>query len=73
MALSRFEQNWDPEVNCEIYFLDLIQYRSLSNKIAEITGVEHQSPQVIVVSNGKVIYSESHSAINAKEILERIN
>lgn len=72
MALSRFEENWDPEAKCTIYFLDLIQFRSLSNKIADLTGVEHQSPQVIVLSKKKVIYTDTHSAIDSKEILERI-
>ena len=69
MALSRFEENWKNENDtCAIYFLDLIAFRSLSNLIAELTHVEHQSPQVIVLSNKEVIYSASHSEIDAKEI-----
>ena len=69
MALSRFEENWNMEnETCTIYFLDLIAFRPLSNLIAELTHVEHQSPQVIVLSNNEVIYSASHSEIDAKEI-----
>ena len=69
MALSRFEENWKNETEiCSIYFLDLIAFRSLSNLVAELTHVEHQSPQVIVLSNNEVIYSASHSEIDAKEI-----
>lgn len=68
MALSRFEENWNVENNCEIYFLDLIANRSLSNLIAELTNVEHQSPQVIVLKNKEVIYSATHSSISASEI-----
>ena len=72
MALSRFEENWNPDTNCAIYFLNLIEFRNLSNKIAELTGVEHESPQVIVMKENNVIYTASHSAIDTKEILERI-
>lgn len=68
MALSRFEENWNVENNCEIYFLDLLAYRTLSNLIAELTNVEHQSPQVIVLKNKEVIYSATHSSISASEI-----
>lgn len=50
------------------YFLDLIKYRNLSNKIADNFNVDHQSPQVLVIHNGKCIYNQSHSGINFDEI-----
>lgn len=69
MALNRFESNWDEDINiCDLYFVDLIKNRDVSNKIEELTGVTHQSPQVIAVQNGKVIYSAAHSAIDADKI-----
>lgn len=68
MALSRFEENWNTENKCELYFLDLLENRALSNLIAELTKVEHQSPQVIVLRNNEVIYSATHSSISANEI-----
>lgn len=46
------------------YYLDLIRYRSISNLIAETFGVMHQSPQVLVIDNGKCVYHTSHRAIN---------
>lgn len=70
MALTRFEEKWNTENNCDIYFLDLLQFRSLSNLMAELTKVEHQSPQVIVLQGGEVIYTDTHSSINAKAIEE---
>src|SRR4051812_2639018 len=47
----------------DAYFLDLIAYRSISNKVAERLGVTHESPQILLVKNGKAIYSESHYGI----------
>lgn len=69
MAKSRLERGWNiSEAEADIYYLDLIQYRSVSNAIAENLGVVHQSPQVIVVRNGKAVYDASHSAIDAQSI-----
>lgn len=76
MALSRFEEKWDTNEDCKLYFLDLLEYRPVSNLLAELSGVEHQSPQVIVLFNEEVIYTATHSAINASEIhdlLQQLN
>ena len=50
MAKNRVERDWD--LDFPIYYLDLIQYRSISNLIAAKSGIEHQSPQLIVFQNG---------------------
>lgn len=74
MALTRFESEWDLNIsNCDLYFLDLIAHRDISNKIAEITGVIHQSPQVIVLRKGEVLYEESHNSISARDIKKEVN
>lgn len=73
MALASFEDEWHlPEENCLLCYIDLLQHRDVSNKIEAQTDVKHESPQVIVLDNGKVIYSASHSAINAKTIQDKI-
>ena len=69
MAKSRFESNWNTDLSdVSIYYLDLIAHRNISNEIAELTGIEHQSPQAIVLKNKEVIYDASHSEISAKAI-----
>lgn len=69
MALNRFEREWDNKVVTP-YFLDLLNYREVSNKIAEVFGVEHQSPQVLLIKNGVCVYHASHNAIDAQVINE---
>ena len=70
MALRRFESEWDrSQDQYRLIFLDLLQYRSLSTAIERDLNVQHQSPQVIVWRNKEVIYSASHSSINAEKIL----
>lgn len=72
MALTRFESSWEQDDNCELYFIDLIANRDVSNALSEITGVEHQSPQVIVVKNNKQIYNNSHNGISTSDIKNSI-
>jgi bacillithiol system protein YtxJ len=69
-ALSRLERNWSADKPIKVYYLDLIAHRDISNAIAEQFGVEHQSPQVLLVKSGKVVYTESHMGISAGEVLE---
>jgi bacillithiol system protein YtxJ len=42
--------------------------RNVSSAIAEKTGVRHESPQAIVLKNGKVIYQASHYDVTARDI-----
>lgn len=69
-ALDRLERNWNNEELPSIkpYFLDLISYREISNQIAETFHVDHESPQVLIISNGKSIYNKSHFEIDFSKI-----
>jgi bacillithiol system protein YtxJ len=44
--------------------------RELSRRVAEQTGLQHESPQVIVLRNGGVVWSASHFDIT-KEAVEQ--
>lgn len=72
-ALNRLERSWNEEEmqnkNIKPYYLDLITYRNISDKIAQEFKVMHQSPQVIVVENGEAIYDNSHYGIKYEELL----
>lgn len=61
--------DWDIDPNeMAFYYLDLITYRPISNKIAADLGVTHQSPQIILVKNGKAVFDTSHHRISVAEI-----
>lgn len=74
-ALNRIERKWKDTDSQRLvpYYLDLIAYRDVSNAIAARYGVEHQSPQVIVVVNGKAVYSATHFDIVYDDLLNAIN
>lgn len=67
MAKGRLERSTPPN-DADFYFLDLINYRDLSNRIAKDFHVYHESPQIIVIKNGECVYDESHGSITMDEI-----
>ena len=70
-VLNGFEKEFNyPKEQIEAFYLDLLSLRDISNEIARKFEVEHQSPQILVIKNGKAIYSASHESIDAK-VLER--
>ncbi len=69
MALNRFKREWGvPEADMSVYYLDLIRYRSLSDEVSERFSVQHESPQVLLIKNGKCIYHASHNGISPQLI-----
>lgn len=67
MIKWQLESNWDLKVeDLDFYYLDLINHRNISNKIAEDFDVIHQSPQLILVKEGKATYTPSHHSISVQ-------
>ena len=71
-ALKRFESEFEMQEKVITYFLDLLNYREISNEIAVKFGIQHQSPQVLLLKNGKVVYYDSHDGIEAEELKKYI-
>lgn len=71
MVKVRLERSAQPE-HIDFYYLDLIQYRSISNRTAEIFNVYHESPQVLLIKDGECIYDESHHAIYMDDIIAQV-
>lgn len=70
MALNRLEAKWQDNENIPAYYLDLLQHRDISNEIATLFLIEHASPQVLLIQNGRCIYNASHTDISAVDIFE---
>ncbi|GLB49214.1 bacillithiol system redox-active protein YtxJ [Neptunitalea lumnitzerae] len=68
MVKRGFENEENSNVDVKLYYLDLINYRPISNEIAERFGVVHESPQLIVLKNKEVITTASHGAINEVDL-----
>jgi len=68
MALDRFERAATPE-KVDFHYLDLLNYKAISNEIATFFQVHHESPQIILIKNGECIYDESHYGIMMDELI----
>lgn len=65
MAFNRLERHLKTSPSHPAYLLDLLNHRSLSDRIATAYQIEHASPQLLIIKDGKCIYNASHSEIDA--------
>jgi len=72
MALNRLENKWVDDASIKTYYLDLLSYRPVSAKIESLLHVEHQSPQAILLQNGKSIWDASHYDIQFESIRKKL-
>ena len=68
-ALSRLERSWKPadDTAHTVYQLDLLAHRDISDAIAKRYGVEHESPQTLVIRNGKCVQVATHLGITYED------
>ncbi len=65
MVMRQFVDGFQlTEKDLDLYYLDLLNYRDISNEIATKFQVMHESPQLLVIKNGVVVAHDSHGAIN---------
>jgi bacillithiol system protein YtxJ len=70
MSLARLERSEAP-TSIQFYYLDLLNYRAISNAIAEKFSVYHESPQILLIKNGDCNYDESPVGSQMEEIVEQ--
>ncbi len=56
----------------EVALIEVQVARQLSNEVENRLGVPHESPQVIVVSQGRVAWDASHFKITAEAVAEAV-
>ncbi len=70
-AKFRLESEWSfTQEDLDFYYLDLIAYRQVSNQVAEMFQVTHQSPQIILLRDGRAVFDTSHHMISV-EVLKK--
>ncbi|MCB9231854.1 MAG: bacillithiol system redox-active protein YtxJ [Bacteroidia bacterium] len=57
----------------DLYYLDLLSFRGLSNQIAEDFGIPHASPQILIIQEGKSTLNLTHYGIQVDSILKHIS
>ncbi|MFD2098410.1 bacillithiol system redox-active protein YtxJ [Flagellimonas iocasae] len=64
MTLRMFSDAYDMDTECDLYFLTIQSHRDISNAVASQFGVRHESPQLLIIKDGKVTFHTSHGAIS---------
>ena len=69
MVINQFTDAYSfTENDVDLYYLDLLNYREVSNEVGYKFQVLHQSPQLLVIKNGVAVAHESHGAINSLDL-----
>jgi bacillithiol system protein YtxJ len=72
MAFRKLKMEGGLGENYPHYIVDVIQDRPLSQHIAQVLQVQHESPQILLVKDGACIYNASHEEVSFSEISELI-
>lgn len=56
----------------DVHIVDVSEQHDLSDTIEAVTGVRHQSPQVIVVRDAKAAWAASHSGVRLNRLLDQL-
>lgn len=69
MVMNQFVDSYNlTEEDIDLYFLDLLSYRPVSDEVGYKFQVIHESPQLLVIKNGETVEHASHSQINAIDL-----
>ncbi|MDO1500277.1 bacillithiol system redox-active protein YtxJ [Winogradskyella maritima] len=69
MVINQFVEFYNlEETNIDLYYLDLLNHRDVSNEVGYKFQVLHQSPQLLIIKNGVAVAHASHGAINDLEL-----
>ena len=73
-ALDRLQRAWTKEDNAghAVYLLDLLKFRAVSDAVAERYGITHESPQTLVIQEGKCDWSASHFSITYSDTVQAL-
>ncbi|RCX22537.1 bacillithiol system protein YtxJ [Fontibacillus phaseoli] len=74
-ALHEYEQYLKDTANEQIDYtlVKVIEFRSISNQIAEDLGLKHESPQIIFVKDQSKYWSASHWAVTKAHMTAVLN
>jgi len=72
IAHQEVEQLVRERPDAPVWIVDVIVQRALSRTVADRTGVEHESPQVILLAGGEVVYEASHFGVRADDLAREL-
>jgi len=56
----------------QVNLLEVQTARDVSRELADLTGIRHETPQVIVLKDGKAVWNASHFDVKAGAVLKAL-
>lgn len=69
MVMNQFVETYNVDANLDLYYLDLLSYRDVSNEVGYQFQVLHESPQLLIIKNGATVAHASHGGINDLDLM----
>lgn len=60
------------KLDAEVSMVDVNSSRNISEEFAKLTGIKHESPQVIVMRNGNAVWNASHYDVQARAVKDAV-
>ncbi len=60
------------DLDGDVSLIEVQSARDVSLEIASRTGVRHESPQVIILRDGKAVWNASHFDVKARDVAEAV-
>ena len=57
----------------EVALVEIQRARELSSEISNKTGIRHESPQVLILRNGQVVWDASHFQITSDAVAKAVS
>lgn len=73
MVMNQFVSSYNLDMDVDLYYLDLLSFREVSNEVGYKFQVMHQSPQLLIIKNSITVNHASHGAINDIDLLDYVN
>lgn len=61
------------EVSADVSLIVVQSAREVSNKVASLTGIRHESPQAIILRKGRAVWNVSHWRITRSAVEEAMH
>lgn len=69
MVQRQFVSEYDfSEKELDLYYLDILNYRQISDEVGYKFQLIHESPQLLVIRNGELVAHASHGQINQVDL-----
>lgn len=73
-AFNEFQKYLQTPESAQVqnYLIVIQEARRVSDELAQLVGVEHESPQAIIVRSGQAVWNDSHLALKSGALIEAV-